>query len=140
MGDRTWQNAAFYGLAVAALGAAMRFELLRALQVPLMLLVIHWIADFRLQANWMAMQKSESTWNGISALTLHVTVYSLCFLWFGLLFVWWTFATHFVTDAITSRVNSYLYRRDMRHLFFVSIGFDQLIHATTLALTWKWLT
>ncbi len=85
-------------------------------------------------------------------------------------FYWLTFVTHFVTDAITSRWTSKLwffrqhkghyerwdpeaklwtgdiaddpwtYEGGNRHWFFCVIGFDQLIHAWTLALTWMWVT
>jgi hypothetical protein len=44
-------------------------------------------------------------------------------------------ALHFVTDYITSRISSKLWAKQDWHRFFVTIGFDQLIHQATLAFT-----
>jgi hypothetical protein len=81
----------------------------------------------------MATRKSTS-WG---ALSWHVSVYSACFALWGLTFVALTWATHFVTDAVTSRINARLWQTERRHWFFVAVGADQLIHATTLGLTWR---
>lgn len=100
------------------------------------------------------------------ALTLHVTVYALTMflvflfyldpIWaFGaFLYTWWS---HFLTDAVTSRITSRLWFIDLpkldadgygagivqmkptRHWFFVVIGLDQLIHYVTLALTFNFI-
>ena len=130
--------------------------------IPLSLLVAHFVGDFVLQSDWMAMNKSKLWW----ALTSHVSAYVLPFLIWSMLtlqnseqlgiFIGLTFVTHFITDAITSRVTSKLwFFRDTdiaynaggkrytlwvpmggnRHYFFVMIGFDQLIHYGTLAWT-----
>lgn len=114
----------------------------------LALLTTHFVADFILQSDWMATNKSKR-WD---ALALHVTIYSACFLPFGLVFAGVTWALHFVTDAITSRITSRLWffryelMRDAwmpidgkRHWFFVAIGADQLIHAYCLLLCANWL-
>lgn len=124
--------------------------------LPISLIVAHFIGDFLLQSDWMALNKSKS-WH---ALIVHVWTYTAAiFVWglfyFGLenaaagLFVV-TFVTHFVTDAITSRITSRLwffeqtyehklacwtYVEGKRHWFFVMIGLDQLIHYGTLAWT-----
>lgn len=125
----------------------------------LILLSAHFMADFPLQSDWMATNKSKNWW----ALTTHVVVYSVVvtlavvftveemypdpkLLWH---FMGLTFLTHFWTDMVTSRITSrlwffapvpgresYAYVAGKRHKFFVMIGFDQLIHAWTLALTW----
>ena len=111
------------------------------------LLVIHYVADFILQTHWQASNKSKNN----EALTRHVLTYSLGFLvglpalttWtIGLvpssllvLFVIATFATHWVTDYVTSRCSSYFYGKQDWHNFFVVIGLDQLIHQATLFLT-----
>ena len=130
--------------------------------IPLILLVVHFLADFPLQWNWMSLGKSKNTLKGLGALTSHVLVYSLCFLFWGLPFAAVTFATHWLTDFVTSRITSTLfpfvpawpefekppyiewYNKDgegwrSNHWFFVCIGADQLIHTVTLALTYKWL-
>ena len=44
-------------------------------------------------------------------------------------------ALHFVTDYITSRITSKLWAKQDWHRFFVTIGFDHLIHQATLAFT-----
>lgn len=142
--------------------------------IPLMLLAVHFVADFLLQSDWMATNKSKR-WD---ALALHVTVYTAAFVpvvawrveqWMWASFLVLTWLTHFLTDAVTSRVTSRLwfFRRvngifvqapytapqhgtelvnpwmpdiGNRHWFFVVIGLDQLIHAITLGLTWHYLS
>lgn len=95
----------------------------------LVLLTVHFVADFLLQSDWMAINKSTS-W---VALGVHVAIYSACFLPWGWQFAALTFLLHFVQDALTSRLTSYLWRSEQRHWFFVAIGFDQLLHAYALA-------
>lgn len=130
--------------------------------IPISLLGLHFLGDFLLQSDWMALNKSKS-W---LALYLHVLVYSLCFLPFGMAFVGITFLLHFLTDAITSRITSRLWFiehlpmgdglikvlrstygyevnpfvasfNNKRHWFFVVIGLDQLIHFACLALAYS---
>jgi hypothetical protein len=48
-------------------------------------------------------------------------------------------AAHFYVDAITSRINSKLYKAQMIHEFFIGVGADQFIHAATLILTYTWI-
>jgi len=123
----------------------------------LWLLSIHFVGDFLCQSNWMATNKSKS-W---LALTAHVSAYTAAF---GLLlirrpdspsllqFLALTFALHFLTDAITSRITARLwfiqtwpninpssihFDARKRHWFFVAIGADQLIHAFCLAWAWQ---
>lgn len=120
----------------------------------LLLPLLHYIADFELQNNWMALGKSKR----LLPLLAHVTVYAGCF---GLVFGWQfgvvTFATHFLTDFVTSRWTSKLwflplhslpslhkisesryvpthwtYDTGTRHRFFCVIGLDQMIHSYTL--------
>lgn len=124
--------------------------------IPFSLLVAHFLGDFVMQTDWMAVNKSKR-WD---ALFGHVCVYSLFFIPWGWKFVLLTFVTHFVTDAVTSRVTSKLWffkptgifyninkRYEMwipsggnRHWFFVVIGLDQLIHQGTLLWTLKLLS
>lgn len=94
-----------------------------------LLMTVHFIADFILQNDWMATNKSKR-WD---ALALHVAIYAACFVPWGLPFVLKLGALHFVTDAITSRVTSYLWQKQARHWFFVVIGFDQWLHMVQLA-------
>lgn len=140
------------------------------LTLPISLVVAHFIADFLLQSDWMALNKSKS----FKALNTHVSAYSaVMMLWAVghlneeyvrtsvILFTLVTYVTHFVTDAITSRLTSKLWFIDFyprphkdnygayelfahvngkRHWFFVMIGLDQVIHYVTLALTLRFLS
>lgn len=105
------------------------------LTIPLSLLVVHFVADFMLQTDWQAQNKSKNN----VALLRHTLVYALCFYPLGVTFVLVTFATHTLTDYITSRINSKLWAAKKVHYFFVGVGADQLIHFGTLALTYRWL-
>ena len=130
--------------------------------LPLWIIAAHWFSDFDRQTNEMAMQKSKSWW----WLTYHVITYTV---WMMALYGVWTpfagkfmlitFATHFITDAITSRITSRLWFLDSRttcscleegesivkfndrkrHWFFNVIGLDQLCHYATLTLTLRYL-
>lgn len=108
------------------------------------ILIIHWIADFVLQTDWEAQNKSKS-WN---ALLSHTMTYSL--LWFpiilivlgfqqAVIFTTITFLAHTITDCFTSRLNSRLWREQKVHNFFVSVGFDQVLHYIQLFLTYYYL-
>jgi hypothetical protein len=91
----------------------------------LVLLAGHFVSDFLLQSDWMAINKSKSWY----ALGLHATVYCWGLLPFllvaapagtwvfkfnwALIFMLVTFVCHFVTDAITSRITSKLWFVDL---------------------------
>ena len=60
--------------------------------------------------------------------------YPLSFAWY---FVIITFICHTVTDYFTSRLNSKLWAKGDVHNFFVSVGFDQVLHYAQLFLTYK---
>lgn len=101
----------------------------------LILIWVHFLADFVLQTDQMAKNKSKSNkWLGI-----HVVLYSLPFSVFGLTFALVNSVAHFITDYITSRITSKLWSKQQVHWFFVVIGFDQAVHVTTLILTYLWL-
>ena len=92
----------------------------------------HWLADFVLQSDQMARNKSTSNfW-----LLAHVWVYSITLAaFFG-----WEYAlinglAHAAVDACTSRINSRLWKAGKVHYFFVGVGFDQALHFTILFLT-----
>lgn len=126
------------------------------LVVVLVILVVHFIADFVCQTSWQAENKSKD-WG---ALLAHTGIYSLiwmpvvCILlgylnpnesprWYvgySVLFSAITFICHTATDYYTSRVNSMLWEKKKVHAFFVSIGFDQQLHYTQLLLTFYFLT
>ena len=80
----------------------------------------------------------------LDALSLHVATYTATLflaavILFGVMvaviFAVVNGTLHFVTDYITSRVSSKLWAEQNWHRFFVTIGFDQLIHQATLAST-----
>jgi len=97
----------------------------------IVLVWLHCIADFFLQSDQMAINKSkDNLW-----LTAHVLTYSIVFLIFGWKFALLNGAVHWVVDYITSRITSYLWSIGERHWFFVTIGVDQAIHLTTLVLS-----
>lgn len=105
------------------------------------LLICHWIADFICQSHWMATNKSKDN----IALTLHILTYISVFAVFSLFLLNFTnissifcfllvnFVLHFITDYITSRETSKLWKSKNIHNFFVLVGLDQLIHQVTLA-------
>jgi len=117
-------------------------------KVVLALLFLHWVADFLLQTDWQAKNKSKNN----NALLRHTAIYSLVFTiaatiygiytvndFFGLSFGFITFVCHTITDYITSRINTYLYAKGDVHNFFVSVGFDQFLHFAQLLITFKLL-
>lgn len=69
------------------------------------MLIAHFLGDFILQSDWMALNKSKD--NG--ALSLHCVVYSMCFIPWGLKFYVVTYLFHFMTDFVTSRITSRLW-------------------------------
>jgi hypothetical protein len=107
----------------------------------LVALAIHWVFDFVLQSNWMATNKSKSN----VALGAHVGIYTCGMALLAVTIlgptaaaIWFTLINgglHFITDYCTSRVTSHLWQKTDVHNFFVVVGFDQLIHATTLIVT-----
>lgn len=110
----------------------------------LALLAVHWVADFVLQTHWQASNKSKR----LDALFRHVGTYTASLAvgtWFiipgstlitaYLAFVLINGGLHLSTDYLTSRWSSALYAKQDWHNFFVVIGFDQLIHQATLAVT-----
>lgn len=108
----------------------------------LLILLTHFVADFIFQTDKQAINKSSSNY----WLTVHVATYGIGLaifaqLWIGttLPALYWILsnvALHWCTDFVTSRINSYLWRKEMRHWFFVGIGADQMIHYTCLLLTY----
>lgn len=109
------------------------------------IIIIHFIGDFVLQTDKQAKGKSKN-WND---LLNHTAVYSL--IWFIPIFIMiyyyhynpllWifpfiTFIAHTITDYLTSRLNSKLWTKGDVHNFFVSVGFDQVLHYVQLFTTY----
>ena len=102
----------------------------------LTLIWLHFFADFILQNDTVAKGKSSS----VLVCLFHSTVYSLPFLWFGWQFLVLTLCSHFLVDAVSSRIAKWFFLKEQRHWFFVTIGADQAIHMSILYLTWVFLT
>ena len=123
--------------------------------VSFIIIFIHWIADFILQTDWQAQNKSKNNF----ALLSHTSNYSLVWLlpmclvfgkmkesattewivWTTLYFGMITLVAHTITDYFTSRLNSKLWSAGKVHYFFVSVGFDQVLHYGQLFLTYYYL-
>ncbi len=97
----------------------------------ILIFVLHYIGDFILQTRWMGENKSKL----LSALSLHILVYTATLLPFGFEFAIINGILHFITDFITSRLSSRAYKNGNMAQFWAIIGFDQLIHTITLILT-----
>lgn len=115
------------------------------LKIIFWILVCHLIADFFLQTDWQAKNKS-SDW---SALTYHVLVYSTTVSVLAFPFIteaWQFFALytitvlcHFTTDAITSRIVKGYFAKEDHHNGFIVIGIDQVLHYAQLILTYNFI-
>lgn len=99
------------------------------------LFFIHYIADFPLQAEWMAIQKSSSN----KALLAHVSIYSgILALWaFGftdwepmmcILFALSNGALHAIIDRQTSKRIGIAYNAGNTRGVFMWVGLDQMLH------------
>jgi hypothetical protein len=99
--------------------------------ILILIIWMHWLADFVLQTDSMAKNKSTS-WKWLSA---HIAVYTLPFFIFGWRFAIFNGLVHMAIDAITSRITSKLWKKQQVHNFFVVIGLDQALHMTTLILS-----
>jgi hypothetical protein len=116
------------------------------LTMLLLIIWLHFLADFIMQSDRVAQAKSTSN----VALSEHVLTYQLPFLvmvpfvfeslMVGVAWVWINTLAHWVTDYFTSRLCSKLWGQGERHNFFVVIGFDQAIHLTTLITTYIMLS
>jgi len=116
------------------------------------IIVIHWFADFVLQTDKQAKGKSKN-WSDLLGHTFTYSLVWYAFLpfyalnlddsyikWSGTLFVIITFLCHTTTDYFTSRLNSRLWSEGKVHNFFVSVGFDQVLHYIQLFTTYYILT
>ena len=121
------------------------------MNVFILIVVMHWIADFIFQAEEWSLGKSK-TW---TPLLKHTAIYSI--LWYfpvaimtgewllPFAFVGITFFAHTITDYFTSRVVSKKFAKGYygspipNFGAFSTIGFDQVLHYVQLIFTWYWL-
>lgn len=104
------------------------------LQLLLFIVWLHFVGDFIIQTDKMALNKSKS-WFWLLA---HAVTYGLPLFLVGWKWAILNAAAHFAVDAVTSRINSKLWAAGQRHWFFVCVGFDQAIHMSVLFWTLKW--
>jgi hypothetical protein len=108
-------------------------------QTIMTVIALHWIADFVLQSDWQAKNKSKDNF----ALLMHVGTYTACLAAYGFillpldaraveLWVVTNGSAHFAVDYVTSRINTHLWNQGRVHDFFVMVGLDQLIHYACL--------
>ena len=100
------------------------------------ILFFHLIADFMWQDDEIAKTKSTSN----KSLLIHCMTYTLIFFPFGIAFAMITFAQHIIIDYFSSRIAVHYFKKDDRHNFFVTIGFDQFLHTIILILTFFFLS
>ena len=119
-------------------------------------IITHWVADFILQTDKQAKGKSKNwgdllehtstygiVWIFVSCLLIGYITKTQPTIWYvthALLFGFITFICHTVTDYFTSRLNAKLWAKSDVHNFFVSIGFDQVLHYVQLFLTLYFLS
>lgn len=123
-------------------------------ELIIMILIIHWIADFVMQTDKEAKGKSESFIILLQHAGSYTGVFVFCLLaitaiagpvapavfTFLMEFAFITFISHAAIDYYTSRVHKKLYMEKKHHEFFTSIGFDQLLHYIQLFTTFTILT
>jgi hypothetical protein len=105
----------------------------------LIMLATHYVADFIVQTRWQAENKSHR----LDALAKHVATYTLVLVVvsvilfgpIGGLYAAVNGVLHFATDYFTSKWSAQFYVAKNWRWFWYVIGFDQLIHQVTLALT-----
>lgn len=106
------------------------------IQIIILILIIHFLADFGLQTHEQATKKGESN----KFLFYHVAVYTLVWAvaywilpvkhniseWVG--FSMYIGMSHYFTDYITARIGKPFWKKGDYHNGFVVVGFDQLVH------------
>lgn len=104
-----------------------------SLNLIILFLLVHWFADFILQTDWQAKNKSKN----IIALSNHIFSYSFVILilafylfnpYLAIIYTLINGSLHFITDYCTSKIGLYFWNKGDTHNFFVMIGFDQILH------------
>jgi len=110
------------------------------------IILIHWFADFVLQTDKQARGKSKN-WSDLLSHTFNYSLVIGLFMCFILpiskekvylptIFFLITIIAHTITDYFTSRLNSKLWQQGKVHNFFISVGFDQVLHYIQLFTTY----
>jgi hypothetical protein len=110
--------------------------------IVLLILLLHWVADFVLQTDEQAKGKSKK-WSYLLRHTFNYSIFVSCAV-FGwsmntICFFVITLICHTWQDYFTSRLNAKLWAANKNHLFFVSIGLDQFLHFMQLLITYQFL-
>lgn len=108
-----------------------------------LIFLFHFIGDFVLQTRQMADNKSHSFY----WLSIHILVYTIVlallswplFISIQAFTVWILINCflHLGADFITSKISSFFYLKKNLKWFWITIGFDQLIHIEILYHTFK---
>jgi membrane protein insertase Oxa1/YidC/SpoIIIJ len=121
------------------------------LNVIITVLVAHFIADWLCQSREVADNKSKDN----LVLLMHCIIYGMGIYFItgffnaifkytseDIIFLWAIINTvaHFMTDYVTSRLTSAMYKEQRYREFFLIIGFDQLIHGVWLFTSYAALT
>jgi len=107
-----------------------------SIKTIIILIWIHWMADFSFQLPILATNKWENLW----ALITHTFIYSLPFFFFGFWFAVLNGISHGCVDFVTSKITHALYEKKRYYRFFVIIGLDQAIHLSIILMLYKYLT
>ena len=96
----------------------------------IVILIAHFVGDFILQSEWMALNKSKR----VLPLLAHGLVYSiaLAIILQNPIYAGIQGGLHIVVDFFTSKATRWLWEKHETRLFFVVIGLDQLIHQLCL--------
>ena len=104
----------------------------------IILIVGHWIGDYGLQTNIIAKEKSRN----LKWLLIHIALYTstlaICSFFIlpfdkALRFIVVNGLLHLVTDFATSKMAQKF--QSNQRLYYIIIGFDQMIHFITLLMT-----
>lgn len=114
----------------------MDFWPLLTLDTVLLVLVLHFVADYLLQSHAVMINKGKH----FGTLVFHVILYSLpFFIFFGPVYAVINALIHGVVDFFSSRLNNILCEWKNPKWFYTNIAADQLIHISTLFITYSWL-
>jgi hypothetical protein len=111
-------------------------SLLTLLYLYISFRIKHFVGDFLLQSNWMAVAKAQSGQEGCKALFLHSIIHAVGTLLIVLFFapaLWWLAAVDFVLHAIIDRLKGLVTQnwgpKDTK--FWWALGFEQELHNFT---------